>query len=151
MRRMIPLGETIDNSMKHEPGRSLRLALRIARLWRETRATQCIVPDQWLPIHQLRRIVAEKTHRARVAGATRRPIEPALQEPLEEYERFSIVVTFPVDSELSCPVLVAQHMSASSAFVLLWAGWASRRLVHAVHRVSPPSGFKRRFSFHRVA
>jgi hypothetical protein len=24
-------------------------------------------------------------------------------------------------------------MSASSAFVLMWAGWASRRLVHAVH------------------
>jgi len=39
-----------------------------------------------------------------------------------------------VNSELSCPVLVAQHMSASSAFVLLWAGWASQRLVHAVHR-----------------
>ena len=49
-----------------------------------------------------------------------------------------------VDSELSCPVLVAHQMSASSGFVLLWAGWASRRLVHAVHSVSPPSGFKRR-------
>src|ERR1700721_2531212 len=31
-------------------------------------------------------------------------------------------------------------MSASSAFVLLWAGWASLRLVHAVHGVSPSSG-----------
>jgi Transposase DDE domain len=51
-----------------------------------------------------------------------------------------------VDSELSCPVLVAHQMSTSSAFVLLWAEWASWRLVHAVHRVSPPSGFKRRFS-----
>jgi hypothetical protein len=51
-----------------------------------------------------------------------------------------------VDSELSCPVLVAHQVSASSGFVLLWAGWASRRLVHAVHSVLPPSGFKRRFS-----
>jgi hypothetical protein len=43
-----------------------------------------------------------------------------------------LIVT--VDSELSCPVLVAHDMSASSGSVLLWAGWASRRLVHAVHR-----------------
>ena len=42
--------------------------------------------------------------------------------------------------------LVAHQVSASSGFVLLWAGWASRRLVHAVHSVLPPSGFKRRFS-----
>jgi hypothetical protein len=41
-----------------------------------------------------------------------------------------------VDSELTCPLLVAHQMSASSAFVLLWAGWASRRLVHAVHRLA---------------
>jgi hypothetical protein len=51
-----------------------------------------------------------------------------------------------VDSELSCPVLAARRMSASSAFVRLWAGWASQRLVHAAPRVSPPSGFKRHFS-----
>ena len=49
-----------------------------------------------------------------------------------------------VDSERSCAVLVAHRMSASSGFVLLWAGWASRRLVHAVRSVAPPSGFKRR-------
>jgi hypothetical protein len=46
------------------------------------------------------------------------------------------LIDFPVDSELSCPVLVAHWMSASSAFVLMWAGWASRRLVHAVHRLA---------------
>jgi hypothetical protein len=41
-----------------------------------------------------------------------------------------------VDSELTWPFLVAHQMSASSAFVVLWAGWASRRLVHAVHRLA---------------
>ena len=51
---------------------------------------------------------------------------------LEGRGALDLIVT--VNSELSCPVLVAQHMSASSAFVLLWAGWASQRLVHAVHR-----------------
>ena len=53
---------------------------------------------------------------------------------LEGRGALDLIVT--VNSELSCPVLVAQHMSASSAFVLLWA----------VHRVSPPSGLKGRVS-----
>src|SRR6266851_2991137 len=42
----------------------------------------------------------------------------------------------PVDSELTWPFLVAHQMSASSAFVVLWAGWTSRRLFHAVHRLA---------------
>ncbi len=41
-----------------------------------------------------------------------------------------------VDSELTWPFLVAHQMSASSAFVVLWAGWTSRRLFHAVHRLA---------------
>jgi hypothetical protein len=50
-----------------------------------------------------------------------------------------------VDSELSCPVLVAHHMSASSASVLLWACGRGVSVVH-MSTGSPPSGFKRRFS-----
>jgi hypothetical protein len=39
-----------------------------------------------------------------------------------------------VDSELSCPVLAAHHMSASSAFVLLVGEVGKPEAVHAVHK-----------------
>ena len=41
-----------------------------------------------------------------------------------------------VDSELSCSVLVAQHMSASSAFVLPVGLWATRRRCPHFHRLA---------------
>jgi hypothetical protein len=49
-----------------------------------------------------------------------------------------------VDSELTCPVLVAHHMSASSALVLLWDCGQRSSVVH-ISTGAPPSGFKRRF------
>src|SRR5271166_99910 len=50
-----------------------------------------------------------------------------------------------VDSELTCPVLVAHQMSASSGSVLLWDCGQRLGVVH-ISTGTPPSGFKRRFS-----
>ena len=55
---------------------------------------------------------------------------------------FEIGVMNGVDSELTCPVLVAHHMSAASAFVLLWDCGQGASLVH-ISTARPPSGFKR--------
>src|SRR5271166_1473448 len=52
---------------------------------------------------------------------------------------------FAVDSELTCPVLVAHQMSASSGSVLLW-DCGQRLGVVPISTGTPPSGFKRRFS-----
>ena len=49
-----------------------------------------------------------------------------------------------VDSELTCPVLVAHQLSASSAFVLLWECGQRVSVVH-ISTGAPPSGFRRRF------
>ena len=54
----------------------------------------------------------------------------------------------PVDSELSCPVLVAHQMSASSASVLLWDCGQRGSVVH-ISTGAPPSGVKRRVERHR--
>ena len=57
-----------------------------------------------------------------------------------------------VDSELSCPVLVAHHLSASSGSVLLWACGRSEASAKPSSTCpqggSPPSGFKRRIWRH---
>jgi hypothetical protein len=51
-----------------------------------------------------------------------------------------------VDSELSCPVLVAHQMSASSGFVLPCGTVGKADALSTFPRGSPPSGFKRRIS-----
>jgi hypothetical protein len=96
----------------------MRLSLQVLaqlELWR-----RLIDYDQKIKEPYQARAVAEKAH-AEYAG------------PIGQ----------PVGSELSCPVLVAHHMSASSGSVLLWAcgrGEASSTCPQA----RPPSGFKRR-------
>jgi hypothetical protein len=57
--------------------------------------------------------------------------------------------TIPVDSELTCPVLAAHHISASSGSVLPVGMWAGRSAVHMSTGPPPLSGFKRRVERHR--
>src|SRR5271166_2182160 len=56
----------------------------------------------------------------------------------------------PVDSELSCPVLVAPHMSASSGSVLPRGTVGNALALSTFPQAAPPSGVRRRI-FHRGA
>src|SRR5271166_3997819 len=55
-----------------------------------------------------------------------------------------------VDSELSCPVLVAPHMSASSGSVLPRGTVGNALALSTFPQAAPPSGVRRRI-FHRGA
>ena len=69
------------------------------------------------------------------AGQIARPISTA-ERSASLASRPCSMFCLTVDSELTCPVLVAHQMSASSAFVLLWALWARRQRRPHVHRLA---------------
>jgi hypothetical protein len=65
---------------------------------------------------------------------------------MEERAPAKLSAASSVDSELSCPVLVAHQMSASSRFVLPCGTVGKTDALSTFPRGSPPSGFKRRIS-----
>jgi NAD(P)H-binding len=87
-----------------------------------------------------RRYTSAETGQPR--NATARSEWKATSTCLQRFAMWACAATC-VDSELSCPVLVAHQLSASSGSVLLWR-CGRRDVVHISTGPPPPRGFKRR-------